>query len=63
MALHPLEPRSTAVLLSLFNFFQYFFDQVLILYRSSDAGDPVILDPVDMPDSNAINGVLGISIN
>lgn len=63
MTLHPLEPRSATVLLSLFDLFKDLFDQVLILYGSSDTRNPVILDPIDMPDGDAINSILRICIN
>lgn len=63
MTLHPLKPCSAAEFLSLLDFFKDFFNQVLVLHRPSDAGDPVVLDPVDVPDGDAINGILRIGVN
>lgn len=63
MALNPLKPCPTAEFFSLLDLFEDLFNQVLVLHGPSDAGNPVVLDPIDMPDGNAINGILGIGIN
>lgn len=63
MTLNPLEPCPTAEFLSLFYLFKDLFNQVLVLNRPSDASDPVVLDPVNVPDGDTVNGILRIGVN
>jgi len=62
VTLHPLEIGLAPIPLALFKLVQDLYDKVLILDWSTNARDPVVLAPVDVPDSHTVYCVLRVSV-